>query len=271
MKKESSTKEGTVWEHLESLRWVLLRIIAVLLILSVVIFAFKDFIFNQIIFAACDNNFITYKALCRLAEVISIPELCPQIDAIELININLAAQLMVHLSTALYLAFIIGFPYIIVEVWWYVSPALYVEEKKPAAIGTISFIVLFYMGLLLSYYIIFPLTLNFLGNYQISERVPNQVSLNSYMSTLTTLSLMMGIVFEMPIVGYFFGKIGAITSEILKHYRKIAVVVVMVAAAMITPSTDIFTMMLVCLPLMMLYEFTIKVVKRTEKKPNDLP
>ena len=259
-------KEGTIWEHLEELRWSIIRIIVVLLILTIIIFTYKDFIFNKIVFAACDENFITYRLLCNLASLLSMPSLCPKINSINIININLAAQLMLHISMSFYLALVVAFPYIIIEIWLYVSPALYTKEKKPAVVGAVSFVLLFFIGVALSYYIIFPLTLNFLGNYQVSDKVPNQISLNSYITTFNSLSFMMGLVFEMPIVAYFFSKIGVLHSAFLKEYRKVALVVVLIAAALITPSTDIFTMLIVAMPLMLLYELSISVVKNVEQK-----
>ncbi|MBP5782031.1 MAG: twin-arginine translocase subunit TatC [Bacteroidales bacterium] len=259
-------KEGTFWEHLEELRWTIIRVFIVALVLTVVIFSFKDFVFNNIIFAPCDGNFVTYRILCNLGDMLRMPKICPNIESISIININLSAQLMVHLSTAFYIALIVSFPYIVIELWLYVSPALYVNEKKPAIKGAISFVILFFTGVLLAYYLIFPLTLNFLGNYQVSDAVPNQISLNSYISTFNTLLFMMGLVFEMPVVGYFFGRIGVLQAGFLKQYRNVAVVIVLVMAALITPSTDIFTMMIVALPLMLLYELTIAVVKSVNKK-----
>lgn len=257
-------KEGTFWEHLESLRWVIVRIIAVLLAIAILIFCFKDYVFNEIILAPCDNEFITYRLMCKLSALLSLPMLCPEIESISLININLTSQLMVHLSSSFQLAIIAALPYIASEIWFYISPALYTKEKHITIKGIIFFVLLFFIGVLLSYYIIFPLSLNFLGSYQVSGAVPNQISLTSYMNTFTTLTMMIGLVFEMPIVGYFLGKTGIIKSGLLKEYRKVAIVIIMVISAMITPSTDIFTMTIVSLPLILLYEITIGVVRRAE-------
>lgn len=258
------TKEGTFWEHLESLRWVIIRIIAFVITLTVAIFCLKDFVFSRIILAPCYNDFITYRVLCKISSLLSLPIICPEIESISLININLTSQLMVHLSSSFQLALIVSIPYISSEIWFYISPALYSKEKHIAIKGIIYFIALFFIGVILSYYIIFPLSLNFLYSYQVSNVVPNQISLTSYMNTFSTLTMMLGLVFEMPVLGYFLGKIGIIKSGMLKAYRKVAIVIIMIISAMITPSTDIFTMVIVSLPLVLLYEITIGVVKKTE-------
>jgi sec-independent protein translocase protein TatC len=257
--------EDSFWLHVEALRWVLLRCVVVVFGIAIAAFCFKNFVFDQIILAPCQSHFVTYSVLCRLGEWFSMPSLCPEIQNITIININLAAQLFTHFSISFYIGLIIGFPYLMIEFWLFASPALYPKERKPAIKGTISFIFLFFIGVLTAYYIIFPLTLNFLGTYQVSESVVNQISLNSYISTFLTLIFMMGLVFEMPILAYFFAKIGVLTSDFLSRYRKISIVIILIAAAFITPSTDIFTMILVAFPLQLLYELSRFVVKRVER------
>ncbi|MDL2228436.1 twin-arginine translocase subunit TatC [Odoribacter sp. OttesenSCG-928-L07] len=257
-------KEATIWQHLEDLRWTLARSIIVVLILTVVAFIFKDFVFNSIVLAPCNNSFISYKIINNILHTFS-PEVNIMTDNVKLININLSAQLFIHLSISFYLGLIVAVPYIITEIWLYVSPALYFKEKKPAAKGIISFVFLFFLGVFIAYYIIFPITLSFLSTYQVSESVPNQISLNSYISTFLSLIFMIGLVFEMPVVAYFFSKIGILKSALLKKYRKVAIVIILILAAIITPTTDIFTMILVALPLQLLYECSILVVKKVEK------
>lgn len=247
----------TFWGHVEVFRWVLIRCAVVVFGLAVVAFCNKDFVFNGLILAPCDADFITYRILSRVGLVSNVGQ-------IELININLASQLMTHLSISFYLALVVAFPYLIVELWLFVKPALYSNERKPAVIATLAFFFQFFLGLALAYFLIFPLTFHFLGTYQVSGRVANQISLNSYISTFIGLLFMMGLVFEMPIVAYFFARIGVLKSAFLQRCRKVAVVLVLVAAAFITPSTDVFTMCLVALPLWLLYEFSILVVRRAE-------
>ena len=248
----------TFWGHVEVLRWVIIRCAVVVFGLAVAAFCCKDFVFGQLILAPCNADFVTYRLISHLGLSINV-------TPIELININLASQLMTHLSISFYLALVLAFPYLMVELWLFVKPALYVSERKPAVVAVVAFFFQFFLGLALAYFIIFPLTFNFLGTYQVSEMVANQISLTSYISTFLGLLFMMGLVFEMPIVAYFFARIGVLKSSFLRRWRKVAVVLVLVAAAFITPSTDVFTMCLVALPLWLLYEFSLFVVKRTER------
>ena len=238
--------DKTFWGHVEVFRWLLIRCIILVFGLAVAAFCYKDFVFEQLILAPCNADFITYRLLSKIG-------LVAQVSQIELININLASQLMTHLSISFYLAVVVAFPYLIVEMWFFVKPALYNNERKPAVLAIIAFFFQFFLGLALAYYLIFPLTFNFLGTYQVSLRVVNQISLNSYISTFLGLLFIMGLVFEMPIVAYFFSKIGVLKSVWLRQGRKVAIVLILVAAALITPSTDIFTMCLVALPLWLLY------------------
>ncbi len=247
----------TFWGHVEVFRWVLIRCVAVVFGIAVAAFCYKDFVFEQLILAPCNADFITYRLLGKIGLVANVGQ-------IELININLASQLMTHLSISFYLGLVVAFPYLITELWLFVKPALYASERKPAVAAIMAFFFQFFLGVALAYFLIFPLTFNFLGTYQVSMRVENQISLNSYISTFIGLLFMLGLVFEMPIVAYFFARIGVLKASFLRRYRKVAVVLVLVAAAFITPSTDVFTMCLVALPLWMLYEFSILVARRAD-------
>lgn len=252
----------TFWGHVEVFRWLIIRCVAVVLGVAVVAFCYKEFVFEGLILAPCDPDFITYRLMAKIG-------MAANVEQIDLININLASQLMTHLSISFYLALVVMFPYLIVEIWFFVKPALYVSERKPAIAAILAFFFQFFLGLALAYFLIFPLTYNFLGTYQVSARVVNQISLSSYISTFLGLMFMMGLVFEMPIVAYFFARIGVLKSSFLKQWRKVAVVLVLVAAAFITPSTDIFTMCLVALPLWLLYEFSIFVAAKAEPKEDN--
>ncbi|MDR3287725.1 MAG: twin-arginine translocase subunit TatC [Prevotellaceae bacterium] len=263
---EKTPKESSFWVHVEAFRWLIIRSFAITIVIFIVVFLFKDFVFGQIILAPARNNFVKYSFLCKLGIVLSMPELCPEIQELKIININLASQLFVHLSMSFYIGLIIAIPYLMAELWMFAAPALYKNERTPAIKSIFAFVVLFFIGVLLAYYVIFPLTVNFLGTYQIDKSVENQISLNSYIDTFLTLILMMGLVFELPIVAYFFAKIGVLKNSFLKRYRKFAFVIVLIAAAFITPSTDIFTMMLVAVPLYLLFEFSRLVVKKVEQK-----
>ena len=249
----------TFWGHVEVFRWMLIRCIALVFGLAVAAFCLKDFVFEQFILAPCNADFVTYRLFGKMGLVANVQQ-------IDLININLASQLTTHLSISLYLALVVAFPYLIVETWMFVKPALYSNERKPAVVAIMAFFFQFFLGMALAYYLIFPLTFNFLGTYQVSARVANQISLNSYIGTFIGLLFMMGLVFEMPIVAYFFAKIGVLKSAYLRKWRKVAVVLVLVDAAFITPSTDVFTMCLVALPLWLLYELSIRVASRAEPR-----
>lgn len=256
--------EKTFWGHLEVMRWMIIRCLAVVVVLAIAIFCFKDFVFDGIILAPCHLDFVTYRAMCRMAEITGVAALCPELTQIDLININLSSQLMTHISVSFYLAIVLALPYLVTEIWFFVAPALYKNERKPAAVAVVAFFFQFFLGMALSYFLIFPLTFNFLGSYQVSESIVNQISLSSYISTFNGLMFSMAIVFEMPIVAYFFAKIGLLKSKMMSRYRKIAVVVTLTLAAFITPSTDMFTMFVVALPLYLLYEFSGLVVRKAE-------
>ena len=249
----------TFWGHVEVFRWLLIRCAVVVFGLAVAAFCNKEFVFEGIILAPCDADFVTYRLLAKLGMTASVGQ-------IEIININLASQLMTHLSISFYLAVVVAFPYLVTELWFFVKPALYDSERRPAIIAVVAFFFQFFLGMALAYFLIFPLTFNFLGTYQVSLRVENQISLNSYISTFIGLLFMLGLVFEMPIAAYFFARIGVLKAAFLRRWRKVAVVLILVAAAFITPSTDVFTMCLVALPLWLLYEFSVVVVRSTEKE-----
>lgn len=261
--------ENSFWNTVEILRWVIIRIFLIVITLAIFLFCCREFVFDKIILSACNPNFYTYELLRKFAYWIGMPQIAPAMQEIKMININLASQLFTNISVSFYLALIFAFPYIVIEIWHFVAPALYKQEKKIAIKVIFSFVILFFVGILLSYYVIFPLTLNFLGTYQVSIKVENQISLNSYISSFLSLSFMLGLVFEIPIVTYFFTKIGVLKTSLLKRFRKYAFILVLILAAIITPSTDIFTMFLVAMPLQLLYESSIIVAKRTKPLSKD--
>ncbi|MFZ4581115.1 MAG: twin-arginine translocase subunit TatC [Paludibacter sp.] len=249
------------WDHLESLRWTIFRVLIALTLFVIILFGFSDFLFNQIIFPPLSSDFVIYRFMCYLSEYLHFAALCPGEFHIELINFNLSGQFMAHLSTVFTVAFLLTIPYLFYEVWRFVSPALYQNERKNIGWVFFSSSFLFYLGSAVSYYLIFPLTIRFLGTYQISELVPNHISLDSYMSTLFLLTFAMGITFEMPILAFFLSKLGIISRETLKAGRSIAFVIILIVSAVITPTTDPFTMLAVALPLYMLYEVSILVCR----------
>ena len=253
----------TFWEHLDELRKVLFRSAIVIVALMAGIFMAKDFVFNTVVFAPINSDFVLYRLIDKVLLMMGAPAL-PEFK-LSLINIDLSAQFFIHISTTFYFALVLAVPFIIYQLWNFVSPALYENEKR-AAKGAFAFAgVLFLLGVLVGYYLIFPLTLRFLGTYQVSYEVANQISLQSYISMFTWLILIMGVVFEMPSLAVILSKIGILTKSFLKKYRRHAFVVMLVLAAFITPSGDPFTLMAVGLPLYGLYELSILVCRDIDK------
>lgn len=258
---ESDGEGLSFWDHLESLRWTIFRVLIALVILVLLLFGVSDFLFNEIIFPPLSSDFVIYRLMCTLSEQLHIPALCPGDFEIKLINFNLSGQFMAHLTTVFTVAFLLTVPYLLFEIWKFVRPALYENERKNIGWVFLSSSFLFYLGAIVSYYLIFPLSIRFLGTYQISELVPNQISLDSYMSTLFLLTFALGITFEMPVLAYFLSKLGIITRDTLRSGRNIAIIVILIISAVITPTTDPFTMLAVALPLYLLYEVSILVCR----------
>ena len=253
----------TFWEHLDELRKVLFRSAIVIVALMAGIFMAKDFVFNKVVFAPINSDFALYRFIDKVLVMMDMPTL-PEFK-LSLINIDLSAQFFIHISTTFYFALVLAVPFIVYQLWKFVSPALYENEKR-AAKGAFAFAgVLFLLGVLVGYYLIFPLTLRFLGTYQVSYEVANQISLQSYISMFTWLILIMGVVFEMPSLAVILSKIGILTKSFLKKYRRHAFVIMLVLAAFITPSGDPFTLMAVGLPLYGLYELSILVCRDIDK------
>ena len=254
-------KTLSFWEHLEVLRWTLFRTLIVILIFVSAIFLAKDFVFTKIIFAPLDSSFIFYRWLCMLSELVHFPDICPENFNIQLINISLAGQFLVHIGASFSIALILAIPYVFYEIWRFVQPALYPNEKKHIGLIFFSSSFLFYLGVAASYFVIFPLTVRFLGTYEVSELVPNQIAVQSYLGTLYILVFSMGVMFEMPILAYLLSQIGLVNKQMLKKVRSYAFVILLILSALITPTTDPFTMLVVALPLYLLYEVSILVCK----------
>jgi len=260
--KPDSEKEFTFWEHLEALRWTILRSLGVVTVLLFVFFGFKDFVFSKIILPPLNSDFYTYRLLCLLSEKLKMPGLCPEDFSVQLINITLAGQFVTHITSSLIMALVLSMPYLLFEIWRFINPALYQHERKNISIIFLSSSFLFYLGALVSYFLIFPLTIRFLGTYQVSGLVTNQISIQSYMNALGILIFSLGIMFELPIVIYALNRIGLVSKKALKSFRKYAFVGILIIAAVITPTTDPFTMLVVALPIYLLYEVSILICKK---------
>lgn len=266
-KDETPEKEMSFWDHLTELRKRLFRMILAWVVMSVVAFANSRFIFDKILLAPKDTSFITYKWLCQLGELIHVDNLCLPPMSLTIINLNLSGQFMTDMTVSMFAGLILASPFIIYQLWQFVMPALYITERHYARRSVFIMSFLFIVGVLFSYYFMVPWTLNFLGTYQVSTMVANQISLSSYISTVTSTILSVGVVFELPVVVYVLSKIGIITPGFLKKNRKYAFVIILIVAAIITPP-DVFSQMIVTIPLFSLYEVSILVSKRVSPAPD---
>ncbi|MDO5316335.1 MAG: twin-arginine translocase subunit TatC [bacterium] len=251
--------------HLEVLRRMLFRIIAVVMVLAIAIFCFKDKTF-ELLLAPSQWDFVTYQYIEKFLHYFGSNFAFNQFH-INLIATELSSQFMTHITTALYLGLLGASPYILVELFRFITPALYENEKKYSVRVAVTMYLLFIVGVLMSYFIIFPISFRFLGTYSVSGMVESNITLKSYISTFTTLTLVMGLVFQLPVIAFFLGKLEMASSELLKRYRKYALIVIMLVAAIITPP-DLMTLVLVTIPLYLLYEVSILVLKRMEKRNN---
>lgn len=249
--------------HLEVFRRMLFRIIAVVMVLAVAIFCFKDETF-ELLLAPSQWDFVTYRYIEAFLHRLGSNFHFNQFH-INLIATELSSQFMTHIITALYLGLLVASPYILVELFRFITPALYENEKKYSVQVAVIMYLLFVIGVLMSYFILFPISFRFLGTYSVSGMVESNITLKSYISTFTTLTLVMGLVFQLPVIAFFLGKLDVVSSELLKQYRKYAFLVIMVVAAVITPP-DLMTLVLVTIPLYLLYEVSILVLKRMERR-----
>ncbi|VBB48043.1 Sec-independent protein translocase protein TatC [uncultured Paludibacter sp.] len=262
-------QEYSFWEHLEVLRWTIIRILAAVVVLFVLVFVEYKFVFSQIVLSPLNSDFISYRILKSLLSLVGLSPALIEDFKVQLINYELSGQFLLQIGVSLAVAAVVAFPYVLFELWRFVRPALYENESKN--IGKIFFFssFLFYLGAAVSYFIIFPLTIRFLGTYQVSELIPNQISVQSYFNALVILVLCIGLTFEMPILSFFLSKAGIVSRKMLAAGRKYAFVIILVLAAIITPTTDPFTLMVVTIPLYLLYEVSIWVCKKNEDKKEE--
>ncbi len=247
-----TTEAKSFWDHLDELRTYIIRIIITVLVGAIVAFILKDEVFS-IVLAPAKSDFITYRWIAMLGEIEEFN--------LNLINTQLTSQFSVHIQVSIIIGLICVSPYILYSIFAFVSPALYEKERKYARFLVVAGYIMFMLGVALCYFMIFPLTIRFLGDYQVSNEVENIITLSSYIDTLTMLTLMLGIVFELPILCMILGKMGILTADFMKEYRRHAIVVILIIAAIITPTTDVMTLMIVSIPIYMLYEASILAVK----------
>ena len=257
-KEKKGDVEMSFLDHLEVLRWHLVRSAIAVVVLACYFFIEKDLIFDKIILAPKYANFITYRIMCRLDDLVDAGgALCVNQLNFDLINTDLSGQFTMHMWISIMSGFVASIPYILWEIWRFIKPALKEKERKNATGFVFYASALFIMGVLFGYYVVVPLSVNFLGSYQVSAAVANMISVDSFVGTVTNITLASGIVFELPILVYFLSSLGIITPEFMRKFRRHAVVVILVVAAIITPSPDITSQMLVAMPLYVLYEISI--------------
>lgn len=249
------------WDHLDVLRGLLVRAVILLIALAALLFAVMPKIFDRVLLAPCHNDFPVYRWVGL--DFISGAGDGASGEAVKLININLSSQFMLHLSTSFWLAFIISLPVLIFMMWRFVTPGLYPNEKRPAGVALVFGGVMFLCGVAMSYFIVFPLTLRFLACYQLSPSIPNVISIDSYMDTLVGLSIVMGLVFELPMAAWLLGRMGVMSRSVMTRYRRHAIVALLILAAIITPTGDPVTLCVVFVPLYMLWEFSALLLPRS--------
>lgn len=268
-KRKKSEAEMSFLEHLEELRWHIIRSILAIVVFMVVAFVFKNIIFDHVILAPKDPGFFTNRILCQLGHMLGTDKLCINTTPFEIINIKMAGQLTTHITVAMVSGLILAFPFIIREFWLFFKPALHTNEAQYARGAVLASSLLFFAGVLFGYYMLAPLSIHFLTSYEVSMDVTNQINIRSFIGTLSSICLATGVIFELPIIAFFLTKIGVITPEFMKKYRKHSIVVILILSAIITPP-DVFSQLLVCIPLLFLYEVSIHISKRVvQKKERD--
>ncbi|CCY64054.1 twin-arginine translocase subunit TatC [Marseilla massiliensis] len=243
----------TFWEHLDILRGSLIRMLVAAIVAGVAAFLLKDWLFD-VVLAPSSSDFITY----RLLGV--------EPFRIELVNTGLTEQFMIHMKVSLVAGILIASPYILYLLFRFISPALYDNERRYSVRLTVAAYLMFLFGVAVNYFVIFPLTVRFLGTYQVSDDIHNLLTISSYVDTLAMMSLVFGIVFEIPVVSWLLARFGLLKSVWMSRYRRHAIVAIVIVAAVITPTSDVFTLFMVSLPIWLLYEASVLIVRITEKK-----
>ncbi|MBP8823213.1 MAG: twin-arginine translocase subunit TatC [Flavobacteriales bacterium] len=256
-------KDLTFLEHLEALRWTLMRAAVAVLVGMVAAFVYKDVVFDVIVLAPQKPGFITYRVFCQVALKLGLDRsFCMDSTGFTLMNTTMGGQFMVHIMVSFVAGIIVAFPYILWEAWRFVKPGLAVAERKAVGGVVVFASLLFFMGVLFGYFVLAPMSIQFLGTYSVSSSVPNLVDLNNYIGTITSLTLWTGVVFELPMVVYFLARTGLVGPGFLRTYRRHAYVVILIIAAIITPP-DVTSQLIVSLPLFALYEGSIFLAART--------
>lgn len=265
---KKNKNEMSFIEHLEDLRWHLVRSVLAVLLITIPCLFYKDIIFDKLIFYPKDPNFPTYRFFCWAGERMHMNGICVDSINYDLINGDMTLPFLLWLKTSFMIGVIGAFPYILYEIWRFVRPALYEKEKKNLGGLIFSGVLLFYIGCVFGYFLMAPFSINFLGNFSLGEEVKNVFTVTSFIDILTGMVFWSGVIFEIPMLAFFMAKLGLLNKKFLATNRKYAVVISLVLAAIITPSGDAFSLSLVALPLWLLYEVSILVVSRVEKRRN---
>jgi sec-independent protein translocase protein TatC len=265
-KKPEGDSDMPFLEHLEVLRWHIVRSVSFILIFFFIALFAKEWVFDVFIFGPTKDNFITYRALCALSEKLGLGDLiCMQGIQIEFINTELAGQFMMHIKISFLCGFLAAFPLIIYELWKFVKPGLYQTESRYAEVVAFFISLLFFVGVAFGYFVLIPFSINFFAAYSISDSVQNMFTVTNYISFISIFMLSTGLMFEMPMVVYFLSKLGILSPSFMREYRRHAVVILAIVAAIITPTADVGTMMLVFVPLYILYEISIFISAAVER------
>lgn len=251
-------------DHIEDLRWHIIRSLIAIILGAIVIFVNSTWVFENIVLAPAKNSFPSYKIMCDMANFIHMPSLCMDAIELEFQNIALSGQFMMSFSISFMLGFVIAFPYVFWEFWRFIKPALSEKELKNARGIVLWISLLFFIGILFAYFVIAPFTINFFANYTLSPSFKNIITMQNYYDTLIDLILGVGVAFELPVVVFFLSKIGLLTPETMRSKRRYAILIIVVLAAIITPP-DIFSLVLVALPMLVLYQISIVISARVNK------
>ncbi len=271
IKEKGSTLEAEMsfFDHIEVLRWHIIRSVIAIAVFAILSFTFYDFVFNQIIMGPKNLDFWTYRMMCKMGALLSLDGFCVEKIPFNIINTELAGQFMLQINSCLLMAVALGFPYLLFEVWLFVKPALTEMERKSARGFVLYASILFVLGALFGYYIVVPLSVNFLANVSLSDQITNQITIDSYLSTIATLTLGCGVVFLLPILVFILSKLGLMTPAFMRASRRYAAVIILIIAAIITPTADVITLLTVSAPMFILYELSIMVSANVKKKKDE--
>ena len=262
---EDEPGEMSFLDHLEELRWHLIRSLIAIFVFAIAAFISKGLIFGEIILGPSKSSFWTYKMLCILSELLNSDALCISELPFIIQSRQMTGQFSMHITSSFVIGLICAFPYTFWEIWRFVKPGLYEKERKAASGATFYVSLLFFIGVLFGYFVVTPISINFLSNYQIDPSILNEFDIISYVSTVTTLVLACALLFQLPIVVYFATKAGLVSSVLLKNYRKHSIIVILMLSAVLTPP-DPFSQVLIAIPLGLLYQLSILIAVRLEKK-----